>query len=125
MTRKVPGTKYVPPTEPPERPPNPPKQAPGQYGAIRLYAGSGAGALAKDIANYIGIPLSGRDVVKFSNENIFVRLNSSVRGQDVYLIQGMGSPVSDNIMELMITLDTLKRDSAGRITAVVPYLPYS
>src|SRR5258708_11800745 len=124
MTRKVPGTKYVPPVEPPNHSGGEQKPAPGQYGAIRLYAGSGAGSLAKDIANYIGSPLGGREVVKFSNENIFVRLNSSARGQDVYLIQGMGAPVSDNIMEMLITLDTLKRDSAGRITAVVPYLPY-
>src|SRR5579871_5710524 len=127
-SRRVPGTKYVPPKNPAGPPKNPAGShagdTPGQYGAIRLYAGSAAGSLGKEVADYIGINLSGAEIQRFSNENIFIRLNSSVRGQDVYLIQGTAAPVSDNIMELLIMLDTLKRDSAGRITAVVPYLAY-
>jgi ribose-phosphate pyrophosphokinase len=115
--RRVPGTKYVYQS-------NAANPIPGQYGAVKLYAGSASQELGGKIAHYIDIPLNSHDVKKFSNENIFVRLNSSVRGQDVYFIQTMASPVSDNIMEMLITLDTLKRDSAGRITVVVPYFAY-
>ncbi len=70
------------------------------------------------------MPLSGRDIVQFPNENIFVRLHESVRGQDVFLIQTTSSPVSYNILELLIFLDALRRASPGRITAVIPYLAY-
>jgi ribose-phosphate pyrophosphokinase len=115
--RKVPGTKYVYRDDAI----NP---IPGQYGAVKLYAGSASAELGQEVAAYLNMELSTQDVQRFSNENIFVRLQSSVRGQDVYLIQTMASPVSDNIMELLITLDTLKRDSAGRITAVIPYFSY-
>jgi ribose-phosphate pyrophosphokinase len=74
---------------------------------------------------YLGLEPGDYDRIQFSNENIFVRLKESVRGQDVYLVQSMSSPVSDNIMELLIMLDTIKRDSAARITAVIPYLAYA
>src|SRR5690242_11699261 len=119
-TRKVPGTDFT----PPENSSNKNSPAPGQYGAIKLFAGSATGALANEVAEYIGTKLSGCDIVRFANENIFIRLKNSARGQDVYLISTMTSPVSDNIMEMLIMLDALKRDSAGRITAVVPYLAY-
>jgi ribose-phosphate pyrophosphokinase len=95
------------------------------YGQIKLLSGTSCPDLAGEIAAYLNIPLSGRDIIKFSNENIFVRLHASVRGQDVYLIQSTSAPVSDNIMELLITIQTLKLDSAGRITVVVPYLAYA
>jgi ribose-phosphate pyrophosphokinase len=71
------------------------------------------------------VPLGNRDVIHFSNENIFVRLHESVRGQDAFIIQTTSSPVNDNLMELLIFLDTLKRASAGRVTAVIPYLAYA
>jgi len=95
------------------------------YGQIKLFSGTACPDLANEIAAYLNIPLSGRDIIKFPNENIFVRLHSSVRGQDVYLIQSTAAPVSDNIMELLITVQTLKLDSAGRITVVIPYLAYA
>jgi ribose-phosphate pyrophosphokinase len=95
------------------------------YGDIKLFSGTACPELASDIARYLGKPLSGRDIVKFPNENIFVRLHSSVRGQDVYVIQTTSAPVSDNLLELLITIQTLKLDSAARITAVVPYLAYA
>lgn len=95
------------------------------YGEIKLFAGSGSRPLAKEISDYIGVPLSGYDLVEFPNENLFVRLQGSVRGQDVYLIQSLGPPVHRNLMELLIMIDTLKRDSAGRITAVFPYMAYA
>ncbi len=95
------------------------------YGDIRLFAGSGSQDLAKEISDYLSVPLSGYDLVEFQNENLFIRLHGSVRGQDVYLIQSMAPPVHRNLMEMLITIDTLKRDSAGRITAVFPYMAYA
>lgn len=94
------------------------------YGDIKLYAGSGSPALAQKIGEYLGQPLSPREVIQFPNENIFVKLNSSVRGQDVYIIQTTSSPVHYNLMELLIMIQTVRLDSAARITAVVPYLCY-
>jgi ribose-phosphate pyrophosphokinase len=95
------------------------------YGDIKLFAGSGSQGLAQEISDYLSVPLSGYDLVEFPNENLFTRLHGSVRGQDVYLIQSMGPPVHRNLMELLIMIDTLKRDSAGRITAVIPYMAYA
>ncbi|NIM93520.1 MAG: ribose-phosphate diphosphokinase [Anaerolineales bacterium] len=95
------------------------------YGDIKLFAGSGSQELAKEISEYISVPLSGHDVLEFQNENLFVRLHGSVRGQDVYLIQSMAPPVHRNLMEMLITIDCLKRDSVGRITAVFPYMAYA
>ncbi|MHB8777976.1 MAG: ribose-phosphate diphosphokinase [Anaerolineales bacterium] len=94
------------------------------YGGIKLFAGSGAPELAHKIADYLGQPLSEREVIEFPNENIFVKLGGSVRGQDVYVIQTTSSPVHYNLMELLIMIQTLRLDSAARITAVVPYLCY-
>ncbi len=95
------------------------------YGDIKLFAGSGSTALAKEISDYIGVPLEEYDLVQFPNENLFIKLRGSIRGQDVYLIQSMGLPVHRNIMEMLIMIDCLKRDSAGRITAVFPYMAYA
>ena len=95
------------------------------YGEIRLYSGSSCPVLAQEISDYLGVPLSGRDLVQFPNENQFCRLHSSARGQDVYVIQSTASPVNDNLMELLIMLQTLRLDSVGRLTSVIPYLCYS
>jgi ribose-phosphate pyrophosphokinase len=94
------------------------------YGGIKLYAGTGSPDLAQKIADYIGQPLCGRDIIQFPNENLFVKLHSSVRGQDVYVIQTTSAPVHRNLMELLIMVQTLKLDSAARITVVIPYLAY-
>lgn len=94
------------------------------YGGIKLFAGSGSPELAQNIADYLKLPLSGREVIEFPNENIFVKLKGSARGQDVYVIQTTSSPVHRNLMELLIMIQTLRLDSAARITAVVPYLCY-
>jgi len=96
----------------------------GMYGHIKLFSGTANPALAQEISDYLGVPLGGRDIIKFPNDNIFTRLHESVRGQDVFLIQPTCRPVNDNLMELLIMIDTLRRDSAGRITAVVPYYAY-
>jgi ribose-phosphate pyrophosphokinase len=94
------------------------------YGDIKLYAGSGLPDLAQKIADYLGQRLSPREIIQFPNENIFVKLNNSARGQDVYVIQTTSSPVHYNLMELLIMIQTISLDSAARVTAVVPYLCY-
>jgi ribose-phosphate pyrophosphokinase len=94
------------------------------YGNIKLFAGTSMPDLSQEIADYLGHPLCGRDIIEFPNENLFVKLHTSVRGQDCYVIQTTSSPVHRNLMELLIMIQTLKLDSAGRITAVVPYLTY-
>ena len=94
------------------------------YGDIRVFAGSSHPALAEEIGNYLGVPLSPREIIRFPNDNIFVRLLTSVRGQDVFLIQTLTAPVSHHIMEMLILIDTIKRANVGRITAVMPYYAY-
>ncbi len=95
------------------------------YGGIKLYAGSASPELAGSIADYLKMPLCDRDIVTFPNDNLFVKLHSSVRGQDCYVIQSTSLPVHRNLMELLIMIQTLRLDSAARITAVVPYLCYT
>jgi ribose-phosphate pyrophosphokinase len=94
------------------------------YGEIKVYGGTGSPELAQKIADYLEQKLSPREVIQFPNENIFVKLNSSARGKDVYVIQTTSSPVHYNLMELLIMIQTIRLDSAARITAVVPYLCY-
>jgi ribose-phosphate pyrophosphokinase len=95
------------------------------FGDIKLFAGTACPDLANKIAQHLGLPLSGRDISHFPNDNLFVRLHNSVRGQDVYVIQTTSRPVHRNLMELLIMMQTMRLDSAGRITAVVPYLCYA
>lgn len=95
------------------------------YGDIKLFAGSGCPELAQRISEYVEIPLSPWEIIKFPNDNLSVRLEGSVRGQDVYIIQSHVRPVHTNIMEMLIAIDCLKRDSAGRVTVVVPYMAYA
>jgi ribose-phosphate pyrophosphokinase len=95
-----------------------------KYGDIKLYAGTSCPELAHKIAEYLDLPLGERDIITFPNENIFVKLHNSVRGQDCFVIQTTSTPVHRNLMELLILLQTLRLDSAARITAVVPYLCY-
>ncbi len=94
------------------------------YGSIKLYAGTGSPELAQKVADYLGEPLCGRDIIQFPNENLFIKLHTSVRGQDAYIIQTTSSPVHRNLMELLIMVQTLRLDSAARITVVVPYFAY-
>lgn len=104
---------------------------PGMYGDVKLIAGTACPDLAQEIADYISVSvgkevrLLQRQIRKFHNDNTYVRLGESVRGQDVYIVQTMHRPVNDAIMELLITLDAVRRDSAGRITAVFPYMAYA
>lgn len=95
------------------------------YGDIKLFSGTSCEPLAQKVADYIGIPLCGRKIIDFPNENLFVQLNGSVRGQDCYVLQTTSRPVHRNLMEMLILIQTLKLDSAARITAVIPYLCYA
>ncbi len=91
---------------------------------LRVFTGNANPALAAAICQYLHIPLGDADVFQFSNENIFVKINDNVRGRDVFVIQSLSSPVNRSIMELLIMIDALKRASAARITAVIPYYAY-
>jgi len=96
-----------------------------RFDEMRIFAGNGNLPLARAISDRLGVPLGDITIVKFSNENIFVKLNESVREKDVFVIQSLSMPdLSDRIMELLIMLDACKRASAGRITAVIPYYAY-
>ena len=97
----------------------------GQYGDIKLFSGNGNLPLADSIASYLGLELCDRKIIEFPNENLFVKLEGSVRGQDCYAIQSTARPVNRNLMELLILLQTLYLDSAARLTAVVPYMCYA
>ncbi|MCY3935289.1 MAG: ribose-phosphate pyrophosphokinase [Chloroflexi bacterium] len=97
-----------------------------RFGAgIRIFSGSSSPNLAKEISEYLNLSLGRYEKYIFSNENLFFKLNESVRGQDVYLIQSCASPIHDHIMEMLLLLDTIKRDFAWRTTIVVPYLTYT
>jgi ribose-phosphate pyrophosphokinase len=92
---------------------------------LKIFAGSSHPALARAIAKESGVPLGRRKVVRFSNENIKVKIEENVRGCDVFVIQTSAPPLSDHIVELLILIDALKFASAARITAVLPYFPYA
>ena len=94
------------------------------YGDLMIFSGTANRPLAEATASRVGVALGGADVRQFPNSNTFVRLHQSVRAKDVFLIQPTSAPVNDNLMELLIFIDTLKRDSAGRITVVVPFYGY-
>lgn len=95
------------------------------YGELALISGSGNPALAQDISESLGVPLHEVDISTFANGNIFVQLKQTVRSMDVFIIQPTCAPVNYNIMELLIMIDTVRRASAGRITAVVPFFSYA
>jgi ribose-phosphate pyrophosphokinase len=94
------------------------------YGDLMVFSGTSNRPLAEAVAARLGVQLGGADIDVFPNSNTFVRLHQSVRAKDVFIIQPTAAPSNDNLMELLIFIDTLRRDSAGRITAVVPYYGY-
>jgi ribose-phosphate pyrophosphokinase len=96
----------------------------GLYDQLTIFGGNANPALTQEVCDYIDIPAGRIEVLKFSNDNIFVRIGESVRENDCFVVQSFSTPVSDSIMELLILIDTLKRSSAGRITAVIPYYGY-
>jgi ribose-phosphate pyrophosphokinase len=95
-----------------------------RFDELRVFSGNGNRALAEAITKRLGFPIGDITIHSYPNENIFVRLNESVREKDVFVVQSLCSPLSDRLMELLIMLDACKRASAGRVTAVVPYYAY-
>ena len=92
---------------------------------IKLFAGNGNKALAQEIAKELHMPLGDMVVGKFSDGETSVQINESVRGCDVFVIQSTSTPVNDNLVELLVIIDAMRRASAGRITAVMPYFGYA
>ena len=97
---------------------------PEQVRDLRIFSGNAHPSLARDICEYLEIPLAEAEVFKFRNDNTFVRLLENVREEDVFIVQPTAAPVNDNIMELLIMIDAAKRASAARVTAVIPYFGY-
>ena len=93
--------------------------------AMKLVAGNSNRPLAEAIAKYLNIPLTKSDIRRFADEEVFVEIQENVRGEDVFIIQSTSFPANDNLMELLITIDALRRASARRITAVIPYFGYA
>lgn len=92
---------------------------------MRIFSGNANQKLAEEICNYLGVPLGDSAVGRFSDGEIWVRINENVRGTDVFVIQPTCWPVNENLMELLIMIDALRRASARRITAVIPYYGYA
>lgn len=92
---------------------------------LKIFTGNAHPALAQEICDYIGVPLGKAVCGRFNNGEIQVMVNESVRGKDVFIIQPTGAPVNDNLMELLIMVDAMKRASARHITVIVPYYGYA
>jgi ribose-phosphate pyrophosphokinase len=92
---------------------------------MMVFTGNANPALAEKVARKLHIPLGNADVAKFSDGEVAVEINENVRGKDVFVLQSTCAPTNDNLMELIVMIDALKRASATRITAVVPYFGYS
>ena len=94
-------------------------------GEMKIFSGSSHPSLATDIAAHMGMQLGKVRVTRFSNENIKIKIDENVRESDVFVVQTSSSPVSDNLIEMLVMIDALKFASAARITAVLPYYPYA
>ena len=92
---------------------------------MKLLAGNSNAPLAKAISEYLELPITRASVRRFADEEIFVEIHENVRGEDVFLLQSTSYPANDNLMELLICIDALRRASAKRITAVLPYFGYA
>src|ERR1700686_3855375 len=97
----------------------------GKNGAIKLVAGNSNPALAQQISEYLKTPLTKAVVKRFADQEVFVEIQENVRGADVFVIQSTSYPANDHLMELLIIMDALRRSSARRITAVIPYFGYA
>lgn len=96
-----------------------------QFSQMKLFSGTANPVLAQEIADFLGVSLGGVHISRFANGEIYVRYEESIRGVDVFVIQPFSNPVNENLMELLIMVDALKRASAGRITAVIPFYAYA
>lgn len=96
-----------------------------RYGTLKVFSGTSHPTFVNSICAHLGISPGEREVVKFSNENLMVKISENVRGDDVFLVQTMAPPVNEMIMEALLLIDALRHASASRITAVLPYFPYA
>lgn len=96
-----------------------------QNGAMKVLTGNSNRALAEAICAYLNLPPTRASVRRFSDMEVFVEIHENIRGEDVFVIQSTSFPANDNLMELLVTLDALKRSSARRVTAVLPYYGYA
>lgn len=92
---------------------------------VRLFSGRSNPQLAEQMAQHLGIPMDSAKFGKFSNDNLFVQLEASVRGRDVYIVQSLVPPVSDHLLELMMMLDIAKGAAAKEVHAIIPYFSYA
>ena len=92
---------------------------------MKLVAGNSNPPLAEAVAAYLNMPLTKASIRRFGDEEVFVEIHENVRGEDCFVIQSTSAPANDNLMELLITIDALRRASARRITAVIPYFGYA
>ena len=92
---------------------------------MKIVAGNSNRPLAESVATYCDLPLTNATIRRFSDQEVFVEIQENVRGEDMFLIQSTSFPANDNLMELLVTLDALRRASAKRITAVIPYFGYA
>ena len=92
---------------------------------MKIISGNSNRKLSEDIAKYLGVPLAEATIRRFADMEVFAEILENVRGEDVFLIQPTSYPANDNLMELLVTIDALRRGSAKRITAVIPYFGYA
>ena len=92
---------------------------------LKIFTGNANPQLAEEIADYLGVPVGAAKVHRFSDGEIQVKISESVRGTDVFIIQPTSQPVNEHLMELLIMVDAVRRASARRITAVLPYYGYA
>lgn len=92
---------------------------------MKVFAGNSNRLLAEAICNYLNLPLGKATVRRFADQEIFVEIGENVRGEDVFIVQSTSFPTNDHLMELLIMIDAVRRSSARRITAVLPYFGYA
>jgi len=92
---------------------------------IKIFACNSAEEFTKEICDYLNLPMGKINSIKFKNDNNFVQILETVREQDVYVVQTVMPPINERIMELLITIDAIKRASAKRVNVILPYFPYS
>ena len=97
----------------------------GTHGQVKIFSGNSNKSLAKKIADKLGLPLGNMEVGRFSDGEVSINIQETVRGCDVFLIQSTSTPVNENLMELLVMIDAVRRASASRITAVIPYFGYA
>ena len=96
-----------------------------QRGELKLLSGNSNKALAESVAKFLGVSLGKADIEKFQDGEISIKINESIRGKDVYIMQPTSNPTNDNLMELLIMIDACRRASAGYINAIIPYYGYA